>query len=455
MSETTITKTMEDMENLRKRVEAEAKAYGWNLDYKPIDMNNIKNMSYDDWKLDRMTGFGGSDEGPLNNCDKHRSLNELIDSKLHVIPEKKTPGDNYTKGKGHEEEKLQKRWFAEINDYKLMVWVDYIVTIPSAPAPEDDFSKFRKVNDNKYTFFTRNKEEAYKVYEQLKEKYPGTHITAQDTDEIKDVREITDEEWKEFGPQGIVCNDDMQSRDPIFPCMIVDIDGLVVLPNGERIGIECKTYSYMLPKAISGTLGDGLARLVKEMYDYQIRHSMRVKNINRFVCISSCGNLENDISVVCVDRDIEMEMALCKNDQEKWDKYVVNGEPVPFTEMNDDQFDNWASIVIDDTVDEEVIELSSESVEKVETLLKLKGKKKELNDAVKKIDKDVNKINAELMDIMGNHIEAKAGDHKVTYIPTISSGEGAFDRTKFKAAFPELHNSFVKEKTIKREIKVK
>ena len=66
-----------------QKLEKQAKAIGYNLDYDPeVLMEDIRLLPDSYWHNNRSKGWGGSNEGVLNNLSKYSTLTELVNEKL-------------------------------------------------------------------------------------------------------------------------------------------------------------------------------------------------------------------------------------------------------------------------------------------------------------------------------------------------------------------------------------
>ena len=76
-----------------------------------------------------------------------------------------------------------------------------------------------------------------------------------------------------------VYRDPMMYQHPLFPFMLADVDRFVILPDGKRAILECKTAHYNMRFAwMNGS--------VPRHYELQVRHYMSVMNIDvAYICL--------------------------------------------------------------------------------------------------------------------------------------------------------------------------
>lgn len=435
----------------RIELEQQAKALGMDLSYQPdVSMNNIELLPDSYWHKARQMGLGGSNEGALNGISHFNTLTEVMYEK--VLGKKAAVSDDlqFIFDYGHAMEWVLLKRYATLNGYKFLTYKDYFVIVESSDDVSKVDSRFELAMQDIYSFKTRNKEAAEKALADISKKYPEAHIEEQESNSPKDVREITPEEHALYDKQGIVCVDRRQYRHsiPNYNMMLGDMDGLCITPNGEHIGLECKTYSYDQKKYQaayeSGVLGES-GKIGKEEYIYQVQHYMAVLNLDRFDLIACCGNKPTDMTVTTIYRDLAFEQQLCDNCEEKWQK-------IQTLDVQEDEVDNkhYADIkanVIGQPTSKDLIELSDSYVGIVEDILDLDKQIADLKAKIESKEAAKNAKELEVIKAMNEHSDALIelpGDYnyEITYKP--SKSMGGFDSAKLKANLPDIYEQYKK-----------
>ena len=107
-----------------------------------------------------------------------------------------------------------------------------------------------------------------------------------------------------------------------YPWAIADFDRLAII-NGEPYIVELKTTSYKNVKGVSVWERGA----VPVYYETQVRHYMAVANIDHAVVCCAWGFTEDTTQVVFMDRDMELEEALMKEEGNFIDHCVCGIEP--------------------------------------------------------------------------------------------------------------------------------
>lgn len=102
---------------------------------------------------------------------------------------------------------------------------------------------------------------------------------------------------------------------PLHPFMFGDCDAAAITKEGERIGLEIKTYDASLAyKWKEGVLGQG-ARIKNPEYEWQVRHYMAVLNLDRFDIVACCDFNPNNVKIITVYRDLDKEKLLIEKEE--------------------------------------------------------------------------------------------------------------------------------------------
>lgn len=440
---------------LKEMLEKQASILGMNLDYKPdVIMENINEAPLSAWHDSRRSGWGGSDEAVLNGLSKYTSLTEVSMSKVLGISKPVDSEKQHIFDFGHANEWLILKTYADLNGYKFLTYSKYFVVLKT---DEDVRSRYPMLSlsgtegvDLVFTKSFSNLDEAESLCNELQKEYPNTHVEAEETNDPKDIRDITAEDHQKYDSQGIVCVDRRQYRHPLYPSMIGDCDGLAITPSGEKIGIECKTYSFQRQGTFtSGVYGNEGVKLKNPEYALQVAHYMAVLNINRFDIVTMCGNLMADINVITVLRDLQLEKELCENCEKAW--AMIQRDEIPDeTKLTNEMFSSILSVTpkIENVskpvyIDDEDLVLE---IRALDDLSKAKQKEREV------IDEEINQKKMKLLDKMKSgenyyeRVYVKKDDG--TYEVAINSSKlMKLDEKRLKANCPEVYAEYAKCKT--------
>lgn len=435
----------------REDLEQQAKALGMDLSYQPeVSMENIELLPESYWHKTRTTGLGGSNEGALNGVSHFNTLTDIMYEKVLGKTAPVSDELQFIFDYGHAMEWVLLKRYANLNGYKFLTYIDYFVIVESSENVESFDSRFKLAMTDVYSFKTRDKQLAEQALADISKKYPAAHIEEQESNTPKDVREITPEEHEAYDAQGIVCVDRRQYRHSLHECMLGDMDGLCITPTGEKIGLECKTYSYDQKKFqnayASGVLGES-GKVGKQEYILQTQHYMSVLNLDRFDLIACCGNKPTDLTVTTIYRDLDAEKQLNENCEEKWEQ-IQNLDVKP-EEIDDKSFTRLKStLAAGSEANIEVAELDESfksTFEEMDALVK------EINDLDAQKETKQKELNAKqlaIIEALNNHkagvIYCSGEDYNIemTYKGQM---RGGFDSKKLKANHPDIYEQYVKE----------
>lgn len=394
------------MRMTKKQLEEKACALGLNLNYKPnVLIPNIFDCGEAEWIKSMKEGIGSSSAAVAMGRCRYKTPSEIVIEKIlgngffdDDIEEDGEgdgycdPAKQYRLDSGHQQETALLKWYANMLGYEIAL------TDPNNPSTSD----------------------------------------------IKDVSEITDEEWKEWEGKGVVCVDHARYGHPEYPFMFTDPDGVCYPPSRERYCIEFKTadsreFSFkwktgVYPNAKVGNPG----------YIYQARHHMAVLNVNRCDIVAACDfNSLNNV-VVTVYRDMEEEKKLIDKESEVWDQ-VKKGIVPTFTMLSNRSYSNIATLLTPNSLDEEEFALSEGCRPTVSEIFTLKEEKKELQERIKEIDERVNALNASIIPFMDGHAHANMPsliEGKTIYFDLGSSSRKSFNKDKLRLEMPEVYEQY-------------
>lgn len=119
---------------------------------------------------------------------------------------------------------------------------------------------------------------------------------------------------------------------PQHKFMLASLDGIVLLPNGEKAILECKAVHPRTAKAY----GTDTKPKIPYQYDAQMRHCMAVMNVNTAYLIAIYGNTRNDVIIRKVTRDHQYENVMIKELKQFWNKVECRQEPDVFEDQDPD-----------------------------------------------------------------------------------------------------------------------
>ena len=125
-----------------------------------------------------------------------------------------------------------------------------------------------------------------------------------------------------------VFEDHWMYQHPIFPFLIADVDRFVMLPDGRKAILECKTAHYdMQFKWANGS--------VPRHYELQVRHYMAVMNIDVAFIACLFSNNENDFVWQKIERDLDEEENTIMELEAFWRNHVLARVEPPLVEKPD------------------------------------------------------------------------------------------------------------------------
>ena len=125
-----------------------------------------------------------------------------------------------------------------------------------------------------------------------------------------------------------VYEDHWMYQHPLYPFLIADVDRFVLLPDGRKAILECKTAHYdMQFKWANGA--------VPRHYELQVRHYMSVMNIDVAFIACLFSNNENDFVWQKIERDVEEEENTILALEAFWNNHVLARVEPPLVEKPD------------------------------------------------------------------------------------------------------------------------
>ena len=376
----------------REQLEKQAKALDMDLNYEQkVLIPNIFECGETEWIKSMKNGIGSSSAAVALGRSQYKTPSEIVLEKVtgKGLPMDDDPVTQYRLDSGHQQEAAILKWYANTIGYEIAL-VD-----PENPS----------------------------------------------TSEVKDVSEITEEEWAAWEGKGVVCVDHARYAHPLYPWIFTDPDGICYPPNrAKKYCIECKTgdsreFAF---KWKTGIYPDG--KVGNPGYVCQARHHMAVLNVDRCDVVAACDFNAANIVVVTIYRDMEEEKKLIEGETKIW-KSVEAGEIPEFSSLSDDSYSNVATMLSPDRLSEEEYELSEEYRDTIEEIFKLQGEKKDLQARIKALDERVNALNVSIIPAMEGHAHAtmpSCFEGKTIYLELGNVSRKTFNKDKLKLENPEI-----------------
>lgn len=248
-----------------------------------------------------------------------------------------------------------------------------------------------------------------------------------------------------------VFEDHMMYQHPFFPFLIADVDRFVLLPDGKKAILECKTSHY---NNMSITWANGA---VPRYYELQVRHYLSVMNIDVAYIACLFSNNENDFVWARIDRDVEEEESTILQLQEFWNKNVLSRVEPPLVEKPDLVLDTLRRYYGPADKNAAPIRLEESFGPILSQVCELKKEKSALEARVRDLDSRIKSLYAPIVEEMGPACSAscESGDSvfRVTFNPMYREGINKDNLSALRAQYPDVYDSFA-ERTETRVFKV-
>jgi len=385
------------MRKTRKELEEDAKLLGMDLSYMPeVVVPNIFKMGEGEWVESMKTGIGSSSAAAAIGKSPYKTQAEVVLEKAYG--KSKPIGEDaetaYKLNSGHMQEVPLLKWYAANLGYVVAL------TDPNNPSTSD----------------------------------------------IKDVTEITSEEWKAWEGKGVVCVDHARYRHPYYPFIFVDMDGVCFTPEREMYVLECKTAdnkdfkwkwnSGVWPNASVGNSG----------YIDQARQHMCVSNADRCDIIAACSFNASDNVVVTIYRDMKEEKALIEEEAKLWKK-VEDGISLEFTTLSDRSYENISYIIMPEEFNESPMVMPEANRALIKEIFDLENMIKEKTAEIEEKEERVNALKVSLLSSMNGHSLATMPGFNDGYeikLEIKQRSTTSFDSKRFKLEEPELASKYLK-----------
>ena len=237
-----------------------------------------------------------------------------------------------------------------------------------------------------------------------------------------------------------VYEDHWMYQHPLYPFLIADVDRFVLLPDGRKAILECKTAHYdMQFKWANGA--------VPRHYELQVRHYMSVMNIDVAFIACLFSNSEKDFVWRKIERDLDEEENTIMLLQDFWTRFVCNRVEPPLNEKPDMVLDVLRRFYGPADTSAPSVSLASSFVPTLEQLLVMKAEKSDLDSRVRKLDAQIKAAYAPIAELMGPACRAICVDRGVTYNVTFNAqcreGISKDKLSALKAQHSDIYDEFI------------
>ena len=227
---------------------------------------------------------------------------------------------------------------------------------------------------------------------------------------------------------------------PIFPFLIADVDRFVMLPDGRKAILECKTAHYdMQFKWANGS--------VPRHYELQVRHYMAVMNIDVAFIACLFSNNENDFVWQKIERDLDEEENTIMELEAFWCNHVLARVEPPLVEKPDAVLESLRRYFGPADKSEPSVDLDCKFLGSLKEILNLKEEKKVIDAQSKALETRIKSLYAPIVEQMGTACKASC-EHgsecfRVTYNPQYREGINKDRLSALRAQYPEIYDEFV------------
>ena len=228
---------------------------------------------------------------------------------------------------------------------------------------------------------------------------------------------------------------------PLYPFMLADVDFFIEYPDGSTGILECKTTGYHGKEKWENDS-------VPVNYEYQGRHYMAVMNLNRVVFACLYGNNENDFIVREMERDLEIEEDLIREEEYFWKENVQSKQEPPYTEKPDLVLESIRKHCGPADKDASIVRLGRSHIAELEKFLSLKEEKAALEKQARKLDEQMKESCLGIVEELGvsckGIIQDGSREYVVTYNPFYRTGIDKNGLKKLEAQHPDIYDDYVK-----------
>ena len=179
---------------------------------------------------------------------------------------------------------------------------------------------------------------------------------------------------------------------------------------------------------------------------------MAIMNINIAYVACLFENNSDTMEIRKIERDMAFEREMIAAEMDFWNNYVMTNTPPPFTESPELCFETINKYV--------QAQLNKKPVaiegfdEELPRIAELRAKKKELEDAVKAVQTEIDSLVLPLLDSMGNQTSATATvngmKYDISYKPVPRTTINKDNLERLKNSYPDIYDQFVTTTTNRR-----
>ena len=247
-----------------------------------------------------------------------------------------------------------------------------------------------------------------------------------------------------------VYEDHMMYQHPIFPFMLADVDRFIMLPDGTKAILECKTAH---PDMKFVWANDA----VPWHYELQVRHYMAVMNIDVAYIACLFSNRESDFVWRKIERDLEEEENNILQLQDFWAYYVMARVEPPLVEKPDLVLDVLQRYYGPADKSAPVVQFDKQYAAVLEQIFKLRAEKADLDARSRALDARVKALYSPLVEEMGAACNARCvsgtEEYQISFSPQYRTGVSKDNLSVLKAQYPDIYDDLV-ETTETRVFKV-
>ena len=192
---------------------------------------------------------------------------------------------------------------------------------------------------------------------------------------------------------------------------------------------------------------NGKTEIIPLNYEMQGRHYMSVMNINRVYYCCLYGNNEDEVIIRYIDRDLQYESEMIALEKYFWEEHVQARVPPQYTENGELIIDSINRHVGAADPDAPEIMLNGNYEANITRFLELQDLKRELDNRVRAVDYQMNRIKGLIADEMGKnclaYCEVGGVLYQVTYNPVYRTGIDKDNLAKLKERHPDLYDEYV------------
>lgn len=238
---------------------------------------------------------------------------------------------------------------------------------------------------------------------------------------------------------------------PKYPWMLADLDYLVELPNGKIAILECKTTN---PFGKENWWYNG-CEIVPLNYEVQGRHYMSVMNIDRVYYCCYYTNTAEEAIIRHTDRDAAYEAELIFLEEDFWTNRVQAHVPPPYIEKDGELILQSIKHRFGPAdLDAPPVMLNPSNAIPVLSYYDLRKKKAALSAEVKKLENEMSRAKAYIIEQMGSSCRANYtgadADYAVSYLPSYTTGIPKDKLERLKEVHPDIYNEYVVRSVTRR-----